>query len=152
MFIKSKPGKFGIKLWVAAKAKNFYACNIQVYTGKSGGVREKKQGLRVVKICHMYGIRRGVTADNFFTSCELANFLLTQNMRVVGTLRKNRPEIPALFLSGKQRDFHSSIFDFTSDLTLVSYVPARNKTVILLSSQHHDNMCMGEGKDQKLRS
>ena len=39
---------FGIKLWVAAKAKNFYACNMQVYTGKSGGVREKKQDLQVV--------------------------------------------------------------------------------------------------------
>ena len=24
-FIKSKPGKYGIKLWVAADAKNFYA-------------------------------------------------------------------------------------------------------------------------------
>jgi len=53
VFIKSKPGNFGIKLWVAAKAKNFYACNIQVYNGKSGGVREKKQGLRVVKICYV---------------------------------------------------------------------------------------------------
>ena len=33
---------------------------------------------------------------------------------------------------------------FTSDLTLVSYVPSRKKTVILLSSQHHDDTCMGE--------
>jgi len=52
----------------------------------------------------MFGTRKGVTADNFFTSCELATSLLTtQNMKVVGTLRKNKPEIPALFLSGKQR-------------------------------------------------
>jgi len=50
MFITSKPGTNGIKLWVAADAKNFYACNMQVYTGKSGGVREKKQGLQIVKI------------------------------------------------------------------------------------------------------
>jgi len=87
---------------------------MQVYTGKSDGVREKKQGLRVVKgmVCHVYGIRRGVAADNFFTNCELANFLLTQNMRVVDILRKNKPEIPALYLSGKQRDGHSPIFDF----------------------------------------
>ena len=70
-------------------------------------------------------------------------------MRVVGIRRKNKPEIPALFLSGKQRDVHSSIFDFTFDLTLVSYVSARNKTVILLSSQHHNDTCMGEEKDHK---
>ena len=95
--IESKPGKYGIKLWVAADA-----CNMQVYTGKSGGVREKKQGLQVVKdmACHMYGTRRGGIIDNFFTSCELAKFLLSKNMTVVGTLRKNKPEIPALFLSG----------------------------------------------------
>ena len=46
MFIKLKPGKYGIKLW-PAEAKNCYACNMQVHTGKSGGVREKKQGLQV---------------------------------------------------------------------------------------------------------
>jgi len=70
MCVKSKPGKYGIKLWVAADAKNFYACNMQVHTGKRGGVREKKQGHRVVKdtVCHMYGTGRGVTTDNFFTS------------------------------------------------------------------------------------
>ena len=30
VFMKSKPGKYWIKLWVAADAKNFYACNMQV--------------------------------------------------------------------------------------------------------------------------
>ena len=48
----------------------------------------------------MYGTGRGVTTDNFFTSCELAKFLLSKNMTVVGTLRKNKPESPALFCSG----------------------------------------------------
>ena len=112
----------GSNYWVATNAKNFYACNTQVYTGKSDGVREKNQGLRVVKdmICHMHGTRRGVTTDNFFTSCEIANFLLTKDRKVVGTLRKDKTEIPALFLVGKQRAVHSSVFGFTNDLTLVS--------------------------------
>jgi len=76
-FIKSKQGKHGIKLWVADEAKTFYVCNMQVYTGKNDGVREKKQGLQVVKdmVHHLYGTRRRVTTDNFFTSCELANLL-----------------------------------------------------------------------------
>jgi len=96
----------------------------------------------------MYGTGRGVTSDSFITSCELANFLLSKNMTVVGTLRKNKPEISALFISGKQRNVHSSFFSFTNDLTLVSYVPARNKTAILLSSLRHADACMGEEKDQ----
>jgi len=37
-------------------------------------------------------------------------------MTVVGTLRKNKPEISALFLSGKQRNIHSSIFGFTNHM------------------------------------
>ena len=42
VFIKSKPWKYGIKLWIAADAQNFYACNMHVYTGKGDGVRDKK--------------------------------------------------------------------------------------------------------------
>jgi hypothetical protein len=53
VFIKLKPGKYGIKL-CAAEAKNCYACNMQVYTGKSGGEREKKQGLQVANAFHSH--------------------------------------------------------------------------------------------------
>jgi len=114
LFVKSKPGKYGIKLWVAADAKNFYACNMQVIHWQEWWIREKKQDFRVVKymVCHTYGTGRGVTSDNFLTSCELANFLQSKNGTVVGTLRKNKPEISALFLSGKQRNVHSSTIGF----------------------------------------
>ena len=43
-------------------------------------------------VSHTYGTGRGVTNDNFFTSCELANFIVTRNMTLVGTLRKHKPE------------------------------------------------------------
>ena len=139
----------GSNYWVATNAKNFYACNTQVYTGKSDGVREKNQGLRVVKdmICHMHGTRRGVTTDNFFTSCELANFLLTKNMIVVGTLRKNKPEIPTLFPSGKQRDVHSSTFGSTNELTLVHMYQQETRLSLSFHHSHHDDTCKGEKKD-----
>ena len=100
-------------------------------------------------VCHMYSTRRRVTTD-FFTSCELAKFPLSKNMTLVATLRKNKLEISALFLSRKQTDVYSSILGCTNDLTLISYVPARNKAVIL-SSQRHDDTCMGEEKDYKLK-
>jgi len=85
-------------------------------------------------VCYMYGIGRGVAIHNFLTSCELANILLNRDMTPIGTLRKRQPEIPLLFLSGKQSQVYSSIFGFINDLTLVLYVPARDKPVILLSS------------------
>jgi hypothetical protein len=51
-------------------------------------------------------------------------------MTMVGTLRKNKLEIPALFLSGKQRDVHSSVFGFTNELTLVSHVKVKIKVKV----------------------
>jgi len=131
-------------------AKNFYSYN----TGKTDGTRDKNQKRRVEKgtVYHMYGTGRGVTSDNFLTSRELTNLLLTRNMTLVGKLRKNEPAVPALFLSGKQKQAYSSIFGFSNDLTLVLHVPARNKAVILLSSQHHDDTCMGRKKIANLKS
>ena len=145
---ESKPRNYGIKLWVAADPENFCAWNMKVQTGKSNGVRDKKQDLRVVKVtvCHMYGTGRDVTSNNFFRSCELSNFLLTWNMTVFGILRKNKPEVPALFLSGKQRDVHSSIFGCTSGLSRVSCTSKKQDChpSFIKSSC---GMCMGEERD-----
>jgi enoyl reductase-like protein len=69
-------------------------------------------------------------------------------MTMVGTVNMNKPESAAPFLNGKQILFF--YFCCTSDLTPLSYIPARNKTVILFSRQHHDDMCMGEEQDHKL--
>jgi hypothetical protein len=41
---KTKLRKYGIKIRVVADTKNFYAYNMQVYTEKTDGAREK-QGL-----------------------------------------------------------------------------------------------------------
>ena len=51
--------------------------------------REKKPGLRVLKdmVCYLHGTGKGVTADNFFTSCEQANRLLTWILTLVGKLK-----------------------------------------------------------------
>ena len=107
------------EVWVAADAESFYAYNLQVYTGKSDGAREKKQGLQVTKdmVCHMYGTRKGVTADNFFTSCELADILLTKNVTVIGMLRKSEPAVPALLLSWKQRRLSFCIWLYQWSIT-----------------------------------
>lgn len=48
-YIPSKPAKYGIKIWVAADAETFYACNMQVYVGDDRNCAvEANQGQRVV--------------------------------------------------------------------------------------------------------
>jgi hypothetical protein len=140
-YMKSKPAKYGIKIWLAADSKSSYCYNMQVYCGKSlTGEREKNQGERVVLdlIEPLAGSGRGVTTDNFFTSVSLAEKLLEKNLTLVGTLRKNKPDIPALLTVSKGREINSSLFLFSEKVTVVSYVPKKNKMVLLLSTQHAD--------------
>nr|XP_023015977.1 uncharacterized protein LOC111505409 [Leptinotarsa decemlineata] len=63
---------------------------------------------------------------------------------MVGTLKKNKPQIPPEFQPSKGRAVPSSLYGFTQDLTLLSYVPKKNQAVVLLSSMHHSE-CFDEG-------
>ena len=49
-------------------------------------------------------------------------------------MKQNKREIPQEFKPARQRDENTSILGFTKDLTVVSYVPKKNKSV---SSFHH---------------
>jgi hypothetical protein len=80
---------------------------------------------------------RNLTKDNFFTSVDLANQPKNKKLTLVGTVKQNEREIPQEFKPARQRDENSSFLGFTKDLTLVSYVPKKNKSV---SSFHHSIM------------
>ncbi|XP_072384588.1 uncharacterized protein [Diabrotica undecimpunctata] len=64
-------------------------------------------------------------------------------------MRNNQREIPAEFLPIKKREEKTSIFGFQEDMTLVSYCPKRNKSVILVSSMHHDKAIDPKTGDSK---
>ena len=53
-------------------------------------------------------------------------------------MKKNKKEIPMKFKPARQRKEYSSLFEFSKDFTLVSYVPRKNRSVVLLSLLHHD--------------
>ncbi|KAJ8007607.1 hypothetical protein DPEC_G00095780 [Dallia pectoralis] len=61
-----------------------------------------------------------------FTSYELAQRLLAdRGLALVGTVRKNKPELPPALLATKSRRVLSSAFAFTPTATLVSYLARR---------------------------
>lgn len=139
-YIPSKPGKYGIKLWMLCDSKTSYVYRLQVYTGKTVGQgREQNQGERVVLDLtqDMQGSGRNVTTDNFFTSLSLSKKLSQRKITLLGTVRKNRRELPAEFVTTKGRQELSSIFAFSNDGMLVSYSPKRGKVVVLFSSMHN---------------
>lgn len=45
---------------------------------------------------------------------------------------------PPEFLPHKTRPEGSTLFGFTNDKTLASYVPKKNQSVVMISTMHHD--------------
>jgi hypothetical protein len=138
-YIPSKPGKYGIKFWMLSDSKTSYVSRVQVYTGRQPGVaRETNQGQRVVQeLCrNLAGSGRNVTCDNFFTSLSLIQKLKKDKMTLLGTVRKNRAELPPELVTGKGREVMSTLFAYHKDATVASYCPKKGKVVTLMSSLH----------------
>ncbi|CAH2088897.1 unnamed protein product [Euphydryas editha] len=77
--------------------------------------------------------------DNWFMSIPLIDDLLNDfSLTCLGTLRKNKKEIPQEFTQTRGRQGHETYFGFKNNATLVSYVPKRGKVVLVVSSMHHD--------------
>ena len=60
-------------------------------------------------------------------------------MTYIGTIKKNEGENPHSLSPSSQRLVNSSIFGFQNNSTIFSYVPKKNKAVILLSTFHNNN-------------
>ncbi|XP_066248793.1 piggyBac transposable element-derived protein 4-like [Euwallacea similis] len=142
-YIPSKPNKYGIKIFALVDSKLFYTLNLEVYVRKQPKGRFDLSNsstdlvLRLAK--PIYGTGRNVTEDNWFTNLELIEKLKNQKLSFVGTVRKNKRQIPPIFLNVKERAVYSSMFGFNKTATLVSYVPKKGKNVLLLSSMHFND-------------
>ena len=79
---------------------------------------------------------KNVTTDNWYTNIPLLHYLLEKKTTLLGTMKKNKREIPPKFLPTTARQPGESMFGFQKDKVLVSFVPKRNKAVILVSSMH----------------
>ena len=136
----SKPAKYSIKIFWLCDASLPYAFNAKIYVGRQpGSAPEKNLGHNIIVnlTAPLQGSARNVSIDNFFTSVPVARTLLQHQLTVVGTMRKCKREIPVCMKAAKYRQTKTSVFDFNDQLTMVSYVPKKNKAVILLSTMHH---------------
>ena len=94
--MRQKPAKFGIKYWMLCDVRISYVLRAMPYVGKKHrpqiGVVEHVV-IRLMEPYHKTG--KNVATDNCFTSLKTAKNLLHHNITMVGTLRKNKKEIPA---------------------------------------------------------
>lgn len=140
-YMPSKPDKYGMKIWWACDSKTFYPLNGIPYVGKVSKEITKGLGRMVVQqlVQPYFYSNRNITFDNYFTDMLLTENLLSHGLTCVGTVRKNKRFIPDKFLPNRNREETSSIFGFTNKATLVSYVPKKNRSVVVLSTMHHCN-------------
>ncbi|XP_022248458.1 uncharacterized protein LOC111087142 [Limulus polyphemus] len=125
-YIPNKPTKYGIKIQAMTHTKTFYVCKMEVYTCRQpdGPFKVDNSHLPLVLrlISDISGSDRNVTFDNWYTSYRLIHKLIA-----VGTLRKNKKEIPGAFLQVKDLPPHDSMFGFEENVILVSYIPSNQK-------------------------
>ena len=150
VYMPKKPDRYGLKIWWLADAETGYAYNAQIYLGRQGNLPEVGLAERVV--CELsrplYNSGRNLTVDNFFTSVPLAQTLLRNGLTLVGTMKKNKGEIPEEFKNSNRREVYSSEFGFHDQLSLCSYVPKKGRAVVLLSTLHH-RAEISEGRKRK---
>ena len=68
----------------------------------------------------LFNSGRNLTVDNFFTSVPLAQTLLRNGLTLVGTIKKNKGEVPEEFKKSNRREVFISEFGFHDQLSLCS--------------------------------
>ena len=137
-YIPSKPHKYGVKISWFCKTKSDFPLNANIYVVKVSNVCRNLSKDVVLELCQPYnGSGQDVVTDKFFTSHSLVVALLKVNLTLLGTIHCNRKEIP-IELRDKKQQIESSkfAFDHENHIMLASYIPQKNKNVILISSSH----------------
>lgn len=118
---------------------------IYIYTGAgcdgvSLSLDEQKPNVptqAVLQTCKpVMGSNQNITADNWFSSIEVADKLLKRKLTFVGTVKKIKKIIPEELLSSSERRVYSALYGFRGEFTLLSFVPHKNQAVVLTSTMH----------------
>jgi hypothetical protein len=140
-YLPSKPSKYGVKIFWASEAKTGFALSAKIYSGKPKDQEiERELGKKVVLQLTepFFNSGRNIVTDNYFTSHSLAVELIKKNLTLLGTIRKHRKEIPTYLRNTRHLDQFTSrfVFDHENAITMVTYIPRKYRSVVLLSSSH----------------
>ena len=95
-YMKAKPVKWGIKLWVLSESKTGYVYHFQVYKGKENGQAEKHLARRIVHdlVVDFNNTGHHVYMDNNYSDPHLFRELFQRGIYACGTIRSNRVGFP----------------------------------------------------------
>ncbi|XP_023230290.1 piggyBac transposable element-derived protein 4-like [Centruroides sculpturatus] len=99
-YIRSKRARFGIKFYNLCESSSGYLWNFTIYTGKGTVLNEKYKNMPLTTqivltlVEPLLGKGYCLTTDNFYTSPQLADYLLSFQTDYCGTLRLTRRDVP----------------------------------------------------------
>lgn len=136
--------KCGLRIFALCDAKTYFTNNLEVYCGAQpdGPYRLSNDPVDIVErlVAPIEGSNRNLTIGSWYTCSTLAKSLLEKKITCIGSMTRERSEIPVEFLPNKYKRVGTSMFGYRPDMTLVSYVPKTNRSIILLSTMKNCNI------------
>ena len=142
-YIKNKPVKWGVKVWVCSDSVNGYICSFKIYTGKDSTGSPHSNGLGyavVTSLVEKYENKGYVVyTDNFYTSPQLCKDLLTKGFYSTGTIRTNRKNFPVMLTQKRRKcERGDCTFSYHDHITAVKWHD--NRDVFAMSTFVSDKM------------
>ena len=105
-FIKDKPTKWGIKLWVLADSSNGYTVDFNIYIGRAAGQEVGANGLGYDVVLRLmtpyYNKGYHLFVDNFYSTLILFRDLFDNGVLATGTILDSRRSFPAALKNSKE--------------------------------------------------
>ena len=105
-YIRDKPTKWGVKLWVLADSSNGYTVDFNVYIGRHAAETVSGKGLgydvvmKLIQPVHHQGYH--LFFDNYYFSVVLFRDLFDVGVLATGTISESRRQFPESIKNGKQ--------------------------------------------------
>ena len=144
-YIRDKPTKWGIKLWVLADSSNGYTVDFDIYIGRAAGrdVSAHGRGYDVVMRLIQPFLRQGyhLFVDNFYSSVTLFKDLFAQGTAATGTIMETRKDFPASLKNSKRwaRGKEKGAMRWERDPPCLALQWVDNKVVSLLTTIDNAN-------------
>ncbi len=138
-YLKDKPTKWGIKVFVLSESVSGYVKRLQVYTGKESELSSGRLGLGANVVLELIkGLEQNhphIYMDNFYTSPSLFLSLYNKEVLACGTCRLNRKHYPK-DLDVKSGKVQSGFYDYRSCGPLLASVWKDKRIIHFLSTIH----------------
>ena len=139
-YVKTKPVKWGFKLWMRCGSKSGYTYEMDVYTGKAPTGNQSQSvgvGEKVVFNLTKSLIGTGcmIFMDNFFSSPYLFVTLQRNGMMATGTVRQNRKHLPKNLKADKEME-KGEVLAFQTNDSGLNFIKWKDTKAVHVLSNH----------------